>query len=126
MVDILAVLIEQPDHQKARKYWNKLAQRLREEGSQSVTNCHHLKMQAKDGKYYQTDAANIETLLRIIQSVPSKKAEPIKLWLARVGSERIKEWRNFGTNTHHPDISQHLHIAPRLNYPHKLSAGCRY
>jgi hypothetical protein len=91
VVDIIAVLIEQSDHQKARKYWNKLSQRLKEEGSQSVTNCHRLKMQAKDGKFYLTDAANIETLLRIIQSVPSKKAEPVKLWLARVGNERIKE-----------------------------------
>ena len=91
VVDIVAVLIEQSEHQKARKYWNKLSQRLREEGSQSVTNCHRLKMRAKDGKFYLTDVANIETLLRIIQSVPSKKAEPVKLWLARVGSERVQE-----------------------------------
>lgn len=91
VVDIIAVLLEQPDHQRARKYWNKLTQRLKEEGSQSVTNCHRLKMQAKDGKYYETDAADLETLFRIIQSVPSRKAEPIKLWLARVGSERIQE-----------------------------------
>ncbi len=91
VVDIVAVLIEQRDHQTARKYWNKLSQRLRDEGSQVVTNCHRLKIQAKDGKYYLTDAADIETLLRIIQSVPSKKAEPIKLWLARVGNERIQE-----------------------------------
>jgi len=91
VVDIIAVLIDEKDHQRARKYWNKLAQRLKEEGSQSVTSCHRLKMRARDGKFYSTDAASIETLLRIIQVVPSKKAEPIKLWLARVGNERIQE-----------------------------------
>lgn len=91
VVDIVAILTEQPDHQKARNYWKKLAQRLREEGSQSVTNCHRLKLEASDGKYYNTDVADTETLLRLIQSVPSKKAEPIKLWLAKVGYERVEE-----------------------------------
>jgi hypothetical protein len=91
VVDIIAVLLQQADHQVARKYWNKLKERLKKEGSQSVTNCHQLKLEAADGKKYATDVANPETLLRIIQSVPSPKAEPIKQWLAKVGYERIQE-----------------------------------
>ena len=91
VVDIMAVLIQQSDHQKARKYWNKLKERLIKEGSQSVTNCHRLKLEAADGKKYLTDAADPETLLRLIQSVPSPKAEPIKLWLAKVGYERLQD-----------------------------------
>lgn len=91
VVDIIQILTEQPDYQTARKYWNKLSERLKKEGSQSVTNCHRLKMVAEDGKMRETDAADPETLLRLIQSVPSPKAEPIKLWLAKVGYERIKE-----------------------------------
>ncbi|EKE20987.1 MAG: hypothetical protein ACD_7C00397G0005 [uncultured bacterium] len=91
IVDIIAILIEQNDHQIARKYWNKLKERLKKEGNQSVTKCHQLKFIASDGKYYKTDASDVETLLRLIQSVPSKKAEPIKLWLAKVGYERIQE-----------------------------------
>ena len=91
VVDIIAILIEK-DYQSARKYWNKLAQRLRDEGSeQTVTNCHQLKLQADDGKMRKTDVADIKTIFRIIQSVPSKKAEPIKQWLAKVGQERVKE-----------------------------------
>ncbi|MDD5328267.1 MAG: hypothetical protein PHY02_10735, partial [Phycisphaerae bacterium] len=81
----------QPDYQTARKYWNKLKERLKKEGSESVTNCHRLKLEASDGKKYLTDTANPETLLRLIQSVPSPKAEPIKLWLAKVGYERMQE-----------------------------------
>jgi hypothetical protein len=91
VVDIIQVLTEQSDYQKARNYWNKLNERLRKEGNESVTNCQRLKLQAADGKYYNTDVADAETLLRIIQSVPSPKAEPIKLWLAKVGYERMKE-----------------------------------
>ena len=91
VVDILQVLIRQADYQTARKYWNKLKSRLSKEGNQSVTNCHRLKLQAADGKYYLTDVANPETLLRLIQSVPSPKAEPIKLWLAKVGYERLQD-----------------------------------
>lgn len=91
VVDIIQVLTEQPDFQRARKYWNKLKQRLTREGSQSVTNCHRLKLSAEDGKKYLTDVADAETLLRLVQSVPSPKAEPIKLWLAKVGHERMKE-----------------------------------
>ena len=91
IVDVVGVLIEQTDYQKARKYWNKLKQRLSEEGSQLVTNCHRLKMTAQDGKKRLTDVANTEQLLRLIQSIPSKKAEPFKMWLALVGRERIEE-----------------------------------
>lgn len=88
VVDVVAVLTNSAN---PRKYWNKLAERLRKEGSESVTKCHQLKMQAADGKYYLTDTADTETLLRIIQSIPSPNAEPLKLWLARVGYERIEE-----------------------------------
>lgn len=91
VIDIVKALIQQPDYQTARKYWNRLKERLKKEGSQSVTNCHRLKLKAADGKKYLTDVANPETLLRIIQSVPSPKAEPIKLWLAKVGYERMQE-----------------------------------
>ena len=88
---MVGVLTEQIDYQKFRKYWNKLKQRLNEEGSQLVTNCHQLKMTAQDGKKRLTDVANTEQLLRIIQSVPSKKAEPFKVWLTQIGRERIEE-----------------------------------
>lgn len=91
VVDIIQVLTDQNDFTRARKYWNKLAERLRKEGSQMVTKCHQLRMQSSDGKFYKTDVADVETLLRLIQSVPSPKAEPIKLWLAKVGYERIQE-----------------------------------
>lgn len=91
IVDVIGALIEQPEYQKSRKYWNKLKQRLKEEGAETVTNCHQLKMKAQDGKNRLTDVANTEHLLRIIQSVPSKKAEPFKMWLAQVGRERIEE-----------------------------------
>ncbi len=91
VVDIIQVLTQQADYQAARKYWNKLKERLGKEGSQSVTNCHRLKLPAADGKYYLTDVATAETLLRLVQSVPSPKAEPIKRWLAKVGYERMQE-----------------------------------
>jgi hypothetical protein len=91
VVDIIAALIQQPDYQTARKYWNKVKERLKKEGSESVSNCHQLKLEAADGKKYATDVADPETLLRLIQSVPSPKAEPIKLWLAKVGYERIQD-----------------------------------
>lgn len=91
VVDIIQALTDQPDFTKARKYWNKLAERLRQEGSQSVTKCHQLKLEAADGKKYLTDVADIETMFRIIQSVPSPRAEPIKLWLAKVGHERVQD-----------------------------------
>lgn len=91
IIDIIQVLTQQDDYQTARKYWNKLKERLKKEGSQSVTNCHRLKIEAADGKKYLTDVADPETLLRLIQSVPSPKAEPIKLWLAKVGYERMQD-----------------------------------
>jgi len=91
VVDILQVLIQQPDYQAARNYWKVLKNRLKKEGSQTVTNCNRLKLVAEDGKMRFTDVADPETLLRLIQSVPSPKAEPIKLWLAKVGYERIQD-----------------------------------
>jgi hypothetical protein len=91
VVDIVAVLTEQPDYTKARKYWSVLKTRLKKEGSQLATNCSQLKMTAADGKQYLTDVADTEQILRLIQSIPSKKAEPFKLWLAKVGNERIDE-----------------------------------
>jgi len=91
VVDIIQALIDQPDFSKARKYWNKLAERLRQEGSEVVTNCHQLKLRAQDGKLRPTDAADVETLFRLIQSIPSPKAEPFKRWLARVGYERVQD-----------------------------------
>lgn len=91
VIDVVQVLTQQADYQTARKYWNKLKGRLSKEGSESVTNCHRLKLAAADGKNYLTDVATAETLLRLVQSVPSPKAEPIKLWLAKVGYERMQE-----------------------------------
>jgi DNA-damage-inducible protein D len=91
VIDVVQALTQQPDYQTARKYWNKLKERLGKEGSESVTNCHRLKLPAADGKNYLTDVASAETLLRLVQSVPSPKAEPIKLWLAKVGYERMQE-----------------------------------
>ena len=91
VVDIIQALTQQADYQTARKYWNKLKERLDKEGSQLVTDCHQLKMTAADGRQRLTDVATAETLLRLVQSVPSPKAEPIKLWLAKVGYERMQE-----------------------------------
>lgn len=88
IVDVVQVLTDSVD---GRKYWNKLKQRLKAEGNQTVTNCHQLKMLASDGKMRKTDVADVEQLLRLVQSIPSPKAEPFKLWLAQVGSERIQE-----------------------------------
>ena len=88
VVDMVGVLTESRD---GRKYWNKLKQRLREEGNESVTNCHQLKLKSKDGKYYNTDVTDIEGMFRIIESIPSKNAEPIKQWLAHLGKEKIDE-----------------------------------
>lgn len=91
VVDIVAILIEK-DYQSARKYWKVLKGRLLKEGfSELVTNCYQLKLQADDGKMRKTDVADIKTIFRIIQSIPSKKAEPIKQWLAKVGQERVQE-----------------------------------
>jgi len=91
VIDIIQVLTQQTDYQAVRKYWKVLKSRLAKEGSEVVTNCYQLKMAAADGKQRLTDVANAETLLRLVQSVPSPKAEPIKLWLAKVGHERMQE-----------------------------------
>lgn len=91
IVDVVAMLTEQPDYQAARNYWKVTKKRLKDEGNETVTSCNQLKMTASDGKKRLTDVADTEQLLRIIQSIPSPKAEPFKLWLARVGRERIEE-----------------------------------
>jgi hypothetical protein len=94
VIDIIAVLINQKDFQVARNYWKVLKNRLNKEGSETVTKCNQLKLIAEDGKMRFTDVADVETLLRLIQSVPSPKAEPVKLWLAKVGYERMREMTN--------------------------------
>lgn len=113
VVDVVQILIQQSDYQAARNYWKVLKNRLAKEGSQSVTSCNRLKLPAADGKNYLTDVATAKTLLRLIQSIPSPKAEPIKLWLAKVGYERMQEmadpamsldrarktWRQHGRST---------------------------
>ena len=91
IVDVVAVLTEQPDYQAARNYWKVTKKRLKDEGNETVTSCNQLKMTASDGRKRLTDVADTEQLLRIIQSIPSPKAEPFKLWLAQVGRERIEE-----------------------------------
>lgn len=91
VVDIVQILTQTSDHQIARNYWKVLKNRLIKEGSQTVTKCNRLKMMAEDGKSRLTDTADAETILRLVQSIPSPKAEPIKLWLAKVGYERIQE-----------------------------------
>ena len=88
VVDIVSVISQSKD---GRKYWNKLKQRLKAEGNESVTNCRQLKLKSSDGKYYNTDVCDIEGMFRIIESIPSKNAEPIKQWLAKLGKERINE-----------------------------------
>jgi len=88
IVDVVSILTDSVD---GRKYWNKLKQRLREEGNETVTNCHQLKMIAEDGKMRFTDVADVEQLFRLIQSIPSPKAEPFKLWLSQLARERLEE-----------------------------------
>jgi hypothetical protein len=91
IVDVVEILTESPN---ARNYWKVLKHRLIKEGNQSVTNCNQLKMESSDGKFYKTDVANVEQLFRLIQSIPSPKAEPFKLWLAKVASERLEEMQD--------------------------------
>ena len=91
VVDVVVALTESPDYKTGRKYWNKLKQRLKEEGSELVTNCHQLKMLSTDGKMRLTDVADTEQLFRLIQSIPSPKAEPFKLWIAQVARERLDQ-----------------------------------
>jgi hypothetical protein len=91
VLDIIGILTDQPDYTKVRNYWKWLKNKLKEEGSELVSNTNQLKMEAADGKKYLTDVADTEQVLRLIQSIPSKKAEPFKMWLAKVGNERIDE-----------------------------------
>ena len=94
IVDVCEVLTDSKDALTARKYWNKLKQRLKEEGNETVTNCHQLKMQAYDGKMRLTDVADTEQLFRLIQSIPSRKAEPFKQWMAQVASQRLDQMQD--------------------------------
>ncbi len=94
IVDVCGVLAESKDYQTARKYWNKLKQRLKEEGNETVTNCHQLKLQAEDGKMRKTDVADTEQLFRLIQSIPSPKAEPFKQWMAQVAAHRLDQMQD--------------------------------
>ena len=94
IVDVCAVLTESKDYLTARKYWNKLKQRLKEEGNETVTNCHQLKMKAADGKMRLTDVADMEQMFRVIQSIPSPQAEPFKQWMAEVASQRVDQMQD--------------------------------
>jgi hypothetical protein len=110
IVDLVGILTGQPSVERARNYWKVMKNRLSKEGNETVTNCNQLKLQAEDGKMRITDVGNVEQIFRLIQSIPSPKAEPFKLWLARVGYERLQEiqdpamsmdrarenWRNMG------------------------------
>ena len=119
VVDVVAALVDQNDFQKARAYWKKLAERLRNEGSQSVTNCHRLKLRAADGKNYLTDVATAETLLRLVQSIPSPKVEPIKLWLAKVSYERMQEMSDPALSLERARATWQKHGTLRLNQASK-------
>ena len=118
VVDVIGVLTDQPDSRRAAKYWSVLKIRLKAEGNELTTNCSQLKLKATDGKRRLTDVANTEQLLRIIQSIPSKKAEPFKLWLAQVGRERIEE-------TLDPELIAERLVATyeRKGYPLGVIAG---
>ena len=111
IVDVVGVLTDQPDLDHARNYWKVLKHRLKKEGFESVTNCNQLKFQASDGKRYKTDVADTEQLFRIIQSVPSPKAEPFKRWMAQVAAERVDQMQD-------PELSIHQAMADykRLGY----------
>ena len=100
IVDVVSVLTDQPDIEHARNYWKVLKHRLKKEGNESVTNCNQLKLRSSDGKSYKTDVADTEQLFRIIQSIPSPKAEPIKQWIAHVAAERIDQMQD-------PELSIH-------------------
>lgn len=112
IVDVIGILTDQPTVDGARNYWKVLKSRLKKEGSQLVTNCNRLKLLSQDGKRRLTDVATIEQLLRLIQSIPSPKAEPFKVWLAQIGRERIEE-------TIDPELSidRALETYVRLGYP---------
>jgi hypothetical protein len=114
VVDVVGALLQQSDYQAARNYWKVLKNRLNKEGSETVTNCNRLKLEAEDGKLRLTDVASAETLLRLIQSTPSPKAEPIKLWLAKVGYERMRDMA---------DPARSLDRAQRSDRGELLAAG---
>lgn len=111
VVDVVGILTDQPDIEHARNYWKVLKHRLKKEGAESVTNCNQLKLQANDGKRYKTDVADAEQLFRIIQSIPSPKAEPFKRWMAQVAAERLDQMQD-------PELSIHQAMADykRLGY----------
>ena len=111
VVDVCGVLTDSKDALTARKYWNKLKQRLKEEGNETVTNCHQLKLRAADGKMRLTDVADTEQLFRLIQSIPSPKAEPFKQWMAQVAAKRIDQMQD-------PELSFEQAVADyrRLGY----------
>ena len=111
IVDVCGILTDSKDALTARKYWNKLKQRLRAEGNETVTNCHQLKLRAADGKMRLTDVADIERLFRIIQSIPSPKADPFKQWMAQVASQRIDQMQDPELN-----IDQAIIDYKRLGY----------
>ena len=107
IIDIVQILTESKDYLTARKYWNKLKQRLISEGNETVTNCHQLKLMAADGKLRYSDVADLEQMLRLVQSIPSKKAESIKRWLAELTTTKI-------TKEEHPQtMSEHARVAER-------------
>ena len=111
IVDVVDILTDSKDYTTARKYWNKLKQRLREEGNETVTNCHQLKLRAADGKMRLTDVADVEQILRLVQSIPSPKAEPFKQWMAQVASTRLEQMQD-------PELSIEQAVADyrRLGY----------
>ena len=104
IIDIVQILTESKDYLTARKYWNKLKQRLVSEGNETVTNCHQLKLRAADGKLRYSDVADLEQMLRLVQSIPSKKAEPIKSWLTTT---------NITKEEHPQTMSEHARVAER-------------
>ena len=111
VVDVIGILTDQPDTEHARNYWKVLKHRLKKEGAESVTNCNQLKLLANDGKRYKTDVADTEQIFRIIQSIPSPKAEPFKRWMAQVAAERLDQMQD-------PELSIHQAMADykRLGY----------
>ena len=114
IIDICWILADSKDYDTARKYWNKLKQRLVEEGNESVTDCHQLKLVSpKDGKRYLTDVATQPQLFRIIQSIPSKKAEPFKQWMAQVASDRLDQMQEVFAVLRSFVVQRHHHIAER-------------
>ena len=115
IIDIIAILTEQDNYQGARNYWKVLKHRLTKEGNETVTNCNQLKIEAEDGKMRLTDVATTEQLLRLIQSIPSKKAEPFKLWLAKIGSERLDEMQDPELSIDHA-LQQYLNLGYSENW----------